>query len=257
MGYNKFISYGNNLEVYEYEKNIYVLRGAVKRPEKPVYNPDMGADGANPLPERKLGKRQDNARRASMVFRRLVSSNLSRVEFPLLITITYADNQTDIRQGYKDFTSFIQALRYKFGKNFRYISVPEFQKRGAVHFHALFWGLPFELFLSERKTRFLASLWGKGFVYMKETDGNEKLSFYLAKYMAKAFMDDRLKNQKAYVASRNCLRPYIVGGIENISWLIDDYIGTDIVAEIKEKRFMTEWLGECRFRHFRLEPILE
>lgn len=127
MGYNKFISYGSNLEVYEYEKDIYIFRGAVKRSEKPVCSPDLGADGANPLPERQLGKRQDNARRASMAFRRLVSSNLSRVELPLLLTITYADNQTDIRQGYKDFTSFVQALRYKFGKNFRYISVQNFK----------------------------------------------------------------------------------------------------------------------------------
>ena len=252
MGYNKFISYGSNLEVYEYEKNIYVLRGAVKRFEKRTDNKDLGAGGENPVPQREMGKWQDSARRASMAFRRLVSSNLSRTLFPLLVTITYADNQTDIKQGYKDFTSFIQALRYKFGKDFKYISVPEFQKRGAVHFHALFWGLPFELFLSERRTRTLATIWGKGYVYLKETDGNEKLSFYLSKYMSKAFMDIRLKNQKAYVASRNCLRPYVVGGIENVSWLIDDYVGTDI-AEIKEKKFSTAWLGECRFRHFHLE----
>ena len=252
MGYKKLIVFGNNAELYEYEKNLGIHRSNRGKRKSNDDLPDMVVGGETALQERRLGKRKDNSQRASMAFRRLVLSNLDGVERPLLITLTHAENLTDLRQGYKNYTSFIQALRYKYGKLFRYISVPEFQKRGAVHFHALFWGLPFELFLSERKTRTLATIWGKGFVYLKETDGNEKLSFYLSKYMAKAFMDIRLKNQKAYVASRNCLRPYVVGGIENVSWLIDDYLGTDI-PEINEKRFSTAWLGECRFRHFHLK----
>src|SRR5690606_27837965 len=112
------------------------------------------------------------------------------------------------------------ALRNKFGKAFSYIAVSEFQKRGAIHFHALFWGLPAEVFSQERQTRTIALIWKQGFVYMKETDGNDKLSSYLAKYMVKTFTDPRLKNKKAYLASRNIKRPKIIAGVDYSFWAV-------------------------------------
>src|SRR5690606_15820961 len=102
------------------------------------------------------------------------ASNLGGSSLPILATLTYRDNFTDLSGAYKHFSAFIQSLRHKFGKTFKYICVPEFQKRGAVHFHALFWGLPENLLSLERKSRTLATIWGKGFVYLKQTDGNEK-----------------------------------------------------------------------------------
>ena len=173
MGYTKFIRYGNNFELYEYEREpVYIkrrrgLRGHAHGRE------GLGADGENRLSEQEqLGKRQSNAKRAAVAFRRLVASNLSGSVFPVLVTITYAENVTDIKIGYQDYRAFIQALRYKYGKTFKYICVPEFQKRGAVHFHALFWGLPTEVVLQERSTRTLARIWGKGYVFLKPTDGH-------------------------------------------------------------------------------------
>ncbi|HEV7423767.1 MAG TPA: hypothetical protein VGO21_01100, partial [Candidatus Paceibacterota bacterium] len=130
------------------------------------------------------------------------------------------------------------------------ICVPEFQKRGAVHFHALFWGLPEEIFLQERKTRMLAGFWAKGFVYLKETDGNEKLSFYLSKYMAKAFIDPRLKNQKCYVASRNIQRPKVIVGASPLWPILEDY---GITGEpLVDREYDTKYLGKGRYRLFKI-----
>ncbi len=254
MGHVKIISYANTVEVYEYDRDILVLKGRDKPckrtgENKPEYD-DMGTSGKDSLQERKLGKRSDNARRAQLAFRRIVASNLEPNTLPILITLTYRDNFTDLGLAYKDFSAFTRTLRNKYGKTFKYICVPEFQKRGAVHFHALFWGLPKEMVPQERKTRTLAGLWSKGFVYLKETDGNERLSHYLSKYMAKAFIDPRLMNQKSYVASKNILRPVIQSGsfpVEEVLYLF----GVSETTPEVDHSFLTSWLGNGRYRVFK------
>lgn len=254
MGYNKIISYGNTLELYEYERDIIRLRPTIINViEGKLDDKNLGVNGKDNLSEQiKLGKRQDNARRASMDFRRIVASNLGGLTRPLLITLTYRENFTDLKGAYKHLSSFIQSLRHKYGKDFRYVCVPEFQKRGAVHYHALFWGLPKEVFLLERTDRTLARLWSWGYVFMKETDGDEKLSFYLSKYMAKAFVDPRLKNQKCYVASRNIQRPNVMKGVSNagIGIILDEY-GVNENEPLVDREYLTNWLGKGRYRIFK------
>lgn len=252
MGYTKFINYGDNFEIYNYEKQIDFVRTSriLKRFIK-VQNPCDG--GTDALQKRQLGKRQDNAQRIRLVFRRLVICNLSESSRPLLITLTYKENEQDISRGYRDFTSFVQALRYKYGNKFSYICVPEFQRRGAIHFHALFWSLPEKLFVEERSTRTLAKLWGHGFLFLKQTDGNEKIAGYLSKYMAKAFTDPRLKNKKAYVSSRNINRPNFGGSnYHTIQYAIDDFIGVDNFA-VQSRVYMTQWLGSCKYQLFKIK----
>jgi len=249
MGYNKIIVSGDSVEVYEYEKNIHdFIKPRAPRSRKSRNDGEvLSLGGQNPFQGRELGKRRDNAKRSRMAFARLVRANLDRNDPPILFTLTYAENETDLAKGYRDFSSFVQALRYRFQKAFRYVCVPEFQKRGAVHFHALVWGLPSALVLSERDTRFFANLWGKGFIFLKTTDGDEKLAFYLAKYMTKAYLDPRLKNQKAYVASRNVKRPVLHANIAPI-WPIMDDLGLSTSVPLHEKNYMTQWLGKGRYR---------
>lgn len=252
MGYNKIISYGNTLELYEYEKDIITYeRTIINGGERKSDDKDLGVNGEDNLSERKLGKRQDNARRAELAFRRIVASNLGGLTRPLLITLTYGENLTDLKRAYKDLSSFVQSLRYKYGKIFRYICVPEFQKRGAVHYHALFWGLRGSILL-ERKTRTIAGLWSRGYVFIKETDGDEKLSFYLSKYMAKAFIDPRLKNQKCYVASRNIERPNVMKYVSyaGIGFILDQH-GMNQNEPIVDREYLTSWLGRGRLRIFK------
>ena len=252
MGYNKIIRYANTVETYTYERPL-PFRPTTRRIRKSkILVPDLAHDGEHPLQSEEFkGKRQDNAKRASLVFRRLVSSNLGRTAHPVLITTTYRDNQTDLRQGYRDFNSFIKALRHKFGKVFRYIAVPEFQRRGAVHFHALFWDLPRSCIETERHTRLVAGMWKHGFIYMTMTDGNEKLSSYLTKYMAKSFTDPRLMNQKTYTCSRNLKRPVIEGGIS--SYGVDCYLEEcGVEAPVIDKSYDTHWLGRGRHRIYKI-----
>ena len=253
MGYSKFIKFGNNVELYQYEKDLILIR-----PTRHKIADREKIDKDADLTEVEVGKRKDNAHRASTDFRRLVSSNLDDKILPLLLTITYKENFTDLKASYYNFKLFIQKLNYTYGKGLKYICVPEFQDRGAVHFHVLLWGLPSDILLPERlKGHYenvsptLGTMWGNGFVFLKETDGNDKLSSYLAKYMAKAFTDPRLKHQKAYASSRNVNRPYIVSGSFSMWPLLDDYLGLDPVA-VKDKRYDTKYLGQVHYQLFKI-----
>jgi len=254
MGYNKLVISGRTLELYEYQKDIIVGQGSRGLCKEPSNRQNLADSGDVPR-QRTIdyAKRKDHARGASLAFRRLILCNLGSGENPLLLTLTYRENITDIRQGYSDFTAFVQSLRYKFGKVFKYVAVPEFQKRGAVHFHALVWGLPSEIFVEERKTRTLAKLWGLGFVFLKKTDGDAKLSSYLSKYMTKAFSDSSLKNCKAYVSSRNMLRPVYISGVDTLWPILDDYRISDAEKQV-DSIFDTQWLGRVRYQSFKLPP---
>ena len=242
MNYTKLIRYGNNIEIFEYELAPPPHRRRIRKKDK---EKDEG---------KIFAKRKDNVLQAKRNFRRLVGANLDG-EKPLLMTITYEENMTDITVGYSDYKSFVQALRYRYGKEFNYIVVPEFQLRGAVHFHALFWSLPSpEVLLKERLTGYyknvsptLSKIWDHGFVFLKETDGHGKLSSYLAKYMAKAFVDRRLKNQKAYASSRHIKRPIIDTMIMPTLY---QFVGENDLPILDEK-YPTRRMGQCHRRWFK------
>jgi len=250
MGYNKAIAYGTYFELYEYEKERISVGTRTPRARKvDTRDKDLVTSGQDLLDVKTTGKRLDNARRLRKTFRILVAANLSPIAPPLLVTLTYRDNQTELDTAYRHQTLFFQRLRYLFGKDFRFISVPEFQKRGAVHFHALVWGLSEEVFLQERTTRTIAEAWGHGFVFMKMTDGDEKLSFYLSKYMVKAVQDPRLNGKKSYVSSRNLLRPRIISGFSPIWPVLEDWVGVDN-SPLQTREYQTKWLGKAIYKKY-------
>jgi hypothetical protein len=241
MSYTKIIKYGDNLEIYQYEHPPMPHRRGVRDPEK-----------EKPTEDEKYEKRQDNIYQTKRNFQKLVLANLGKEKpLPLLLSLTYAENMQDITVAYRDYKSFVQALKYKFGKDFKYIAVPEFQKRGAVHFHALFWGLPKNINrANEIKNRTIAKIWGHGFVDIKDTDGDQKISGYLAKYMAKAFTDKKLKNQKAYVSSWNVERPVVESDTSALYFLFKYTNENDL--PIVDKEYLTRWLGKGHFRLFKI-----
>lgn len=253
MGYRRMVKYGDTLEVYEYEKDLTLSQQGIRKHARRNGLQMLASDRANKVSSVETQKRQDNVKRARMVFIRLVGANVGNADRPILITLTYAENMQSIRQGYQDFRAFVQAMRYKYGKGFSYIAVPEFQRRGAVHFHSLFWGLPASVFKEQRITRVVDRIWEHGFVYMKQTDGNEKLIGYLAKYMAKSYIDPRLFGQKAYTASRNIKRP--LNQSIGITWpILEDY-GLSPADACKDSSYATKWLGACRKRTYKIKNL--
>jgi len=249
MSYHKAIIYGSILELYTYETHRGDIGGKRSGTSRGIVLPCVVEGGSVEL-QRQLQKRQDNQRRSEMAFRRLLVSNMGKSTAPLLVTVTYASNQTDITVAYEDWKAFIGSMRYKFGKDFRYVAVPEFQRRGAVHFHALFWGLPSNLCNEERSTRLVASIWGHGFVDVYQTDGRVEIAGYLAKYMSKAYYDPRMFGKQMYRCSRNIFRPLVEHGV-GMFYLSEVYgIGVDNPPCI-DKQFQTQWWGTGRYRYYK------
>jgi len=240
MGYTKIIRSGDLLEVYKYEKNLPIRRKARSKRAESAREEYFGARPRN----------ADSIRRATKSFRRIVRSNLVGPVPPTLFTLTMYQ-KLSYRTSSRIFTKFIARLRRIRGSSFRYIAVPEFQSRGAVHWHLLMWGF-YEEAKSERTTRYFSRLWQRGFVDCLTTDGHPKLSGYLAKYMSKTMSDIRLGGQRAYYTSHNVLRPmYTASGNLSIQEVYkEELIPVDNLLTTYE--FNTQWLGRCNYQSFRL-----
>lgn len=238
-GYTKSIYSGEYLEIYHYEKAPKLTGRKHRKRETP-------SDGRRPDPK---PRRYDNILRLRKKFIRLVRSNTSPANPPTLLTLTMRTN-VGIETGLPLFNRFTQRAARTFGSSFKYIGVPEFQKRGAIHFHLLVWGIN-DYADQERDTRYLQNLWGYGYVDCVRTDGSPKLAGYLAKYMQKALHDERLIGKRAYYVSRNVSRP-----LQFSHALVATYskqiIGKDMKL-VTEREFDTEWLGKCTYRLLRAD----
>jgi len=267
MGHIKIIESGDTLEIYRYERELPKRRHTYKK--------------RDPRPVRRYrSRRLDNVGRLKKGFARLVRVNLARDSDVTLLTLTMA-RRVRLSTAYGYFTGFAHCLRKKLGKDFQYIAVPEFQKKGRVHFHCIVWGLSDELILNEGSTgkgikgkrrfaewldkkgygierlgntRFLQRIWGYGFCDLTPTDGSSKLASYLSKYMSKAVFDKRILSQKAYVSSRGIVRPmqtslHEVGGYAKELWGVDESNLT------YSRDFDSMWLGRCNYQVYNLKDI--
>jgi methylase of polypeptide subunit release factors len=116
---------------------------------------------------------------------------------PVMVTLTFKENITDLKFANKQFINFRKRLNRHLSFNIKYVTVPEFQKRGAVHYHMIILNLPFiDIQMFQHK------IWGHGHVdiqklYQKEGSYNRVYS-YIIKYFAKSFADSRQHKAKRY-----------------------------------------------------------
>lgn len=269
MGYRKMVKSGSLIEYWEYEKELPIRR------KSPHFKRGFSKGGVKR--DRSTAQRTpDNIRRARAAFRRLVRANLFGTEKPFLLTLTMLE-VVPYEASSRLFHRFIARLRREEGQYFRYIAVPEFQKRGALHYHLLLWGLPAhyactgyfakrgkkkyfietcdESRACESSTRYLARLWLRGFCDCIETDGHPKLASYLAKYLSKHLSDVRLGGKKAYFCSRNTVRPL---SLSSRAEMFDDYKKLIPVDNpLRQFEFDTQWLGRAHYKSFVVEKKYE
>jgi len=263
MTYTKAIQSGTLFEIWEYERAPNPDRLIRRKPRiRRVFRRE---------------RRADSILKCKASFVRLVRANLGQERPPALMTMTMHGIE-DVDVSYRAYTLFGKRLRTMFGSHLSWLAVPEFQKRGAVHFHVLIWGLPPELpclysesFYTdkvgkrhrkhvcpktrkcERNTRSLVPIWGHGFLDIVETDDNPRLSSYLGKYMSKAMHDKRLLGKRAYSASRNVLRPVSLNTSVSIS-IAKDVLEVPVDnPPLQEREYDTMYLGRCVYKSYSLE----
>ncbi len=146
--------------------------------------------------------------RSKLECQRLAKANFS--DWETFITLTFKDNVTDIKAANKQFRYFIDKVQ-RVKKDFKYLCVPEFQERGAAHYHLLT-NIKIDdsklMFKQEDNKKFIhIKYWNLGHNRVDKIKGDaKKIIGYIAKYMTKD-IDKRLFNRHRYFYSRNLKQP--------------------------------------------------
>jgi len=151
---------------------------------------------------------EKNIIRSKLQCQKLAKANAD--EFKTFITLTFAENVIDIDKANIRLKYFIDKIR-RIYKEFKYIGVPEFQKRGAVHYH-LFTNIDIndDRFIYSQKDNEKykhIKYWDEGFTKVDNLKNDIKnIIGYISKYMTKD-ADNRLYNRHRYFYSRNLKKP--------------------------------------------------
>lgn len=138
---------------------------------------------------------------------------------PVFLTLTFAENMTDIEKANYELTKFFRRFNYEFFETkesvAKYAWVMEFQKRGAIHYHIVIFNLPFAKRIIDRMER----IWPAGFFQVKAVRTSD-VGRYICKYMSKDFYKKGIKGKKSYAISRGLKKPIVVNVQElaNLVW---------------------------------------
>jgi len=142
------------------------------------------------------------------------------------------------------FNQFIKRMTYKYPR-FEYLAIPEFQKRGAVHYHILC-KMPFVHFNEIR------TIWGHGNIDIKKIQSVTNIGAYVCKYLSKDMFDARTFGKKKFFRSQTLKNP-----VEIFGWWAKKFFEKflSFLAPVFEKTFESEWLGEVDYKAFALDFI--
>jgi len=148
-------------------------------------------------------RRDDNLTRTRSRLCRLIWANETEWgERPKFFTFTFKDNLTQVAEANAVWSKFARRLKQRFGP-MKYLAVTEFQERGAVHYHVIFFNMPYVKGLK----KVIAELWGEGFIKLKAIGQIDNVGLYVSKYLTKENADDRLLRKKSFFCSRGLKKP--------------------------------------------------
>ncbi|MGG6448183.1 rolling circle replication-associated protein [Pseudobacillus badius] len=176
--------------------------------------------------EERILKDQANLRRSLsrsiQTLRRTINANIGQwgKEKPKFMTLTFRENVLDHEIANAEFREFIKRLSYKLFKKqsgLKYTCVVERQARGAIHYHVLFYNLPYI------KQEELVKVWENGKeqrgVRINAIEDIDNVGAYVVKYIEKdiqALKDGfdtktgksaKEKNKKLFFQSRGLIKP--------------------------------------------------
>jgi hypothetical protein len=229
---SKIIVSGRQAEIYKYKNAIWRDFSQKEKEEKEPKQLNL----LKRLEKKRLQK-QFSINRSRTEIRRLANANLGLNKF---LTLTFAENISDLKTANYLFNKFILRMNYYY-PDFRYLAVPEFQKRGAVHYHLLC-NLPF-VEVSE-----IEKMWRQGFVKINRIDKINNVGAYICKYLGKD-MGEHVFGKKKFFRSRNLQEPTELIGIfaENF---VTKFL-SDKDPEF-ERIFYSKWTGEVDYKAYSL-----
>jgi hypothetical protein len=148
----------------------------------------------------------------------LINSNPQLNTF---VTLTFKENIQDFDYAYKCFKKFnrkINEVMSETANKFEFVSVIEFQQRGAIHFHLL---CNLETGFKRTKREFRKTddqkyfefllmnyAWKYGFITVQPiSNSNDNIGAYMVKYMTKEIDNDLTINKKMTSSSKGLCKP--------------------------------------------------
>ena len=196
FAYNtKIIETPTTKEVYIYENPIFshsLEKADLEKTSKRKTFAEMSAHKQYDS----LKRKQKHYEQTRWEIARIVDCNFNnQTKF---VTLTFKENIQDITVTNKEFKNFIQRLNYSLYHTktqlLKYIATWEKQKRGAIHYHVIFFDFPY---IAKEK---LQDLWSHGFIKINriDVDSKENRGRYLSKYFGKD-LDVKEHKKKAFV----------------------------------------------------------
>ncbi|MDP3836493.1 MAG: hypothetical protein Q8Q67_00025 [bacterium] len=222
----KVVKSGTLIEIYQFGRDLSM--GKTNTREKT----DEEIEVAKKFPKIKASPDEilkASARRSKRMIKRLIRSNSfqwlnlkHKPYLPITLTLTFAENISDIKKANYEFTKFIRRLNYETNdiekkdlkqSNLKYLAVYELQKRGAIHYHMIFFNLPYIQDVYNR----LRDIWGQGrimvggkqknFEKIKDQKKLNKIIEYFTKYIQKSVLENSFPRKKKYITSKNLHKP--------------------------------------------------
>ena len=231
--YKKAIVSGHVIEIYQYEKPVYSDYELNKIRQHEGRRQEASEDN-------KQKNREKCSNRAARTVRRLVNSNIAiNSKF---LTLTFADHVTDLKKANYEFKKFKQRFEYYLGVRIKYLCVPEFTKKGRIHYHVVLFNLPFV------KNKTLQSIWSNGFIKINKIDNCDNVGAYVSKYMTKD--NEQMIEEKSYFTSRNLEKPLEIVNEKEIEILVDSLSPTDVVYL---NSFVNDYLGLVNYTQYNIK----
>lgn len=194
------------------------------------------------MDERTLGK--SCARARTTVRRKALSMQADR-----MLTLTFRENLEDIDVAWERFKYFSKLMRFRYRENWQYIAVPEYQKRGAVHFHLAISGYYHIQTIRRFWSRAVGQFGGNVDItspkkFGKKSWNPKRISSYISKYLAKNDSVDF--NKRRYSSGGKIQLPepqkgWLALGVPVIQ------IMRQVVEKLSRKQLTTIWESEGYF----------
>jgi len=183
--YIKNVYYGDNCDTYDYRTVKVSFKQGERSSEK----------------KEALAKSDFAIQRARERVFRIVEANkkrfTNRKRKSVFFTLTTKDQLKDYKESNKKIKTFIRRLNEYCGYKVKYIIVPELHKSNAVHYHGVFFNLPY---IPIRV--FSSDIWKYGSTDLQLPRKIRSVSAYISKYLTKDFQEKTPKNTKTYFCSR-------------------------------------------------------
>jgi hypothetical protein len=160
---------------------------------------------------------------------------------PVMLTLTTKENISDLSETNPHLELFFKRINYELlghkGSVLKTLSIPEWQQRGAVHYHTAVFNMPF---VAKKR---LDALWGLGHTWITRSDRVRGIGRYMTKYMTKGFNDPRFVGHNRYLPSQGLIQPTVIRDEQEAKAIESSLPQSRLLSR---KTFKTEWQGEVQ-----------